>query len=41
VSGARWKGRHHECSEGYGLFDRYDDGSFEHTYATYGWQAKT
>lgn len=40
VCGAWWKGRHYECNEGYGVFDLYDDGSFEHQYISYGWKAK-
>lgn len=37
VCGAWWKGNHYECDEGYGVFDLYDDGSFEHQYISYGW----
>lgn len=40
VCGAWWRGRHYECDEGYGVFDLYDDGSFEHQYVSYGWKAK-
>jgi len=40
VSGNWWKGRHQECDEGYALLNLYDDGSFEHEYVKYGWQAK-
>jgi 3',5'-cyclic AMP phosphodiesterase CpdA len=40
VSGAWWKGRNQECDEGYGLFNLYDDGTFDHAYQTYGWVAK-
>jgi Icc protein len=40
VSGAWWKGRNHECDEGYGLINLYDDGTFDHAYQTYGWLAK-
>ncbi|MBN2376409.1 MAG: metallophosphoesterase [Sedimentisphaerales bacterium] len=32
-----WKGKFQGTNEGYGLFDLYDDGSFEHHYTTYGW----
>ena len=39
VSGNWWKGRHHDCDEGYAVIDLYDDGSFEHQYLTYGWKA--
>ncbi len=37
VSGAWWGGDWHECDEGYGVIDLYDDGSFEHQYVPYGW----
>ena len=37
VCGKWWKGQFHETDEGYGLFDFYDDGTFEHHYTTYGW----
>ncbi|MFM9994865.1 MAG: metallophosphoesterase family protein [Phycisphaerales bacterium] len=40
VSGNWWKGRHHECDEGYAVIDLFDDGSFEHRYVTYGWKAE-
>jgi len=40
VCGRWWKGAHQETEEGYGLFDLYDDGTFEHQYIDYGWQAK-
>jgi len=40
VSGSWWKGPHHECREGYALIDLFDDGSFEHRYETFGWQAQ-
>ena len=39
VSGNWWKGKHHEFSEGYGLFDLYPDATFAHAYQTYGWKA--
>lgn len=39
VSGAWWKGDHHECKNGYAMLNLYDDGSFEREYVTYGWQA--
>ena len=41
VCGAWWRGKHYECNEGYGVFDLYADGSFEHQYISYGWKAKT
>ena len=37
VSGAWWGGPFQECAEGYGLFDLYPDGTFDHQYITYGW----
>ncbi|MCE5341139.1 MAG: metallophosphoesterase [Planctomycetaceae bacterium] len=37
VCGRWWKGPHQETQEGYGLFDLYDDGTFEHQYIDYGW----
>lgn len=40
VSANWWKGAHYECNEGYGLLDLNDDGSFSHTYTTYGWKAQ-
>src|SRR4051812_14902746 len=40
VSGNWWKGRFHEFDEGYGVFDFYSDGTFEHGYQNYGWQAQ-
>ncbi len=40
VSGNWWKGRHHECDEGYGVIDLFDDGTFENRYVTYGWKAE-
>lgn len=39
VSGAWWKGRNAQCDEGYAVLDLMTDGSFRHTYQTYGWQA--
>jgi Icc protein len=38
VSGAWWKGNQYEFEEGYGIFDLYDDGTFEHQYVAYGWK---
>lgn len=40
VSGAWWKGPKERCTEGYGVIDLFDDGTFEHRYETYGWQAR-
>lgn len=37
VSGAWWGGDWHECDEGYGVIDLYDDGTFEYQYVAYGW----
>lgn len=37
VSGAWWGGPFQEVSEGYGLFDLFDDGTFDHQYITYQW----
>jgi len=39
VSGNWWGGRHKDCDEGYTVLNLYDDGSFEHEYVKYGWQA--
>lgn len=45
VSGAWWEkematenDEPFRAAQGYGLFDLYDDGTFEHTYVEYGWQ---
>jgi 3',5'-cyclic AMP phosphodiesterase CpdA len=40
VSGAWWKGPYHDTPEGYGIIDFWPDGSFDHKYVTYGWQAE-
>lgn len=40
VSGAWWKGPHQGHPEGYGVFDIYPDGSFDHQYVAYGWKAE-
>lgn len=40
VSGAWWKGKNHEFDAGYALVDLFDDGSFEHRYELYGWEAQ-
>jgi Icc protein len=37
VSGAWWGGPFQEVSEGYGVFDFFPDGTFDHQYITYGW----
>jgi 3',5'-cyclic AMP phosphodiesterase CpdA len=39
VSGNWWKGSRLSFPEGYGVFDLYPDGRFEHRYVTYGWDA--
>jgi 3',5'-cyclic AMP phosphodiesterase CpdA len=41
VSGSWWGGPFQHVPEGYGVFDLYDDGTFQHQYVTYGWQART
>lgn len=40
VCGAWWKGPHHGNREGFGVIDVHADGTFEHHYRTYGWQAE-
>ena len=40
VSGAWWKGKHHDCSEGYAMMNLYDDGTVEREYVPYGWRAR-
>jgi 3',5'-cyclic-AMP phosphodiesterase len=40
VCGSWWKGRHHDCDEGYAVLDLYDDGSFDCEYMKYGWKAE-
>lgn len=40
VCGAWWKGAHKGNPEGFGIIDAKADGTFEHRYATYGWQAE-
>jgi 3',5'-cyclic AMP phosphodiesterase CpdA len=40
VSGAWWRGPFQECVEGYGVLDFYPDGTFDHQYVAYGWDAK-
>ena len=40
VSGAWWRGKHQGLDEGFGVVDLYDDGTFDHSYLTYGWSAR-
>lgn len=40
VSGAKWRGPKRQTPEGYGLIDLYSDGTFDHRYTTFGWQAE-
>lgn len=40
VCGNWWKGKREQTDNGYALVDLYDDGTFENTYVTYGWEAK-
>jgi Icc protein len=40
VCGQWWKGDHAECAAGYGLVDLFDDGTFDHSYVTYGWKPR-
>lgn len=37
VSGGWWGGPYHECINGYGVVDLYDDGSFRNQYVTFDW----
>ncbi|MEO6437109.1 MAG: metallophosphoesterase [Tepidisphaeraceae bacterium] len=39
VSGHWWGGAFQEVAEGYGVFDLFSNGTFEHQYVTYGWEA--
>lgn len=39
VSGSQWKGKQVDTAEGYTVVDINADGSFEHRYHVYGWQA--
>jgi 3',5'-cyclic AMP phosphodiesterase CpdA len=39
ICGSWWNGPFQEVPEGYGVFDLYPDGTFEHQYITYGWVA--
>ena len=38
VCGAWWKGKQYEFDPGYGIFDLFDDGAFEHRYVAYDWK---
>jgi 3',5'-cyclic AMP phosphodiesterase CpdA len=40
VSGGWWKGPHKGFEEGYGVIDLGSDGSIQHQYLDYGWEAK-
>jgi hypothetical protein len=40
VSGAWWDGAFHQTEEGWGLFDLYEDGTFDHQYVDYGWKVE-
>lgn len=40
VSGSWWGGPHQWVPEGYGVFDLFDDGTYEYQYVTYGWVAE-
>lgn len=40
VSGSWWKGTHQQTPAGYGVFNLYDDGTFENEYVEYGWAAR-
>jgi 3',5'-cyclic AMP phosphodiesterase CpdA len=40
VCGAWWGGAFQQCEEGYGIFDLYEDGTFDHQYIDYGWEVK-
>jgi len=40
VCAAWWGGAFQQCEEGYGLFDLYDDGTFDHQYIDYGWKVE-
>jgi len=41
VCGAWWKGAHLGNREGFGILDVHPDGTFEHRYHAYGWQAES
>lgn len=40
VSGGWWGGPYHECNNGYGVVNLYDDGSFRNEYVTFPWTPK-
>jgi 3',5'-cyclic AMP phosphodiesterase CpdA len=40
VCGSWWKGPHHGVEEGFGIIDAHANGTFDHQYFDYGWQAK-
>lgn len=40
VSGSWWKGTQQQTPAGYGVFNLYDDGTFDNEYIDYGWQAQ-
>jgi Icc protein len=40
VSGAWWKGDHHETKAGYAVINLYNDGTFDNDYIDYGWKAR-
>lgn len=37
VSGGWWGGAYHECTNGYGVVDLFDDGSFRNEYVPFAW----
>ncbi len=41
ISGAWWKGLRYLSPEGFGVIDAKPDGTFAHTYHTYGWKAQS
>ncbi|MFO0973354.1 MAG: metallophosphoesterase [Phycisphaerae bacterium] len=40
VCGNWWRGAYEGLSEGFGVLDLRPDGTFDHSYVTYGWQAQ-
>lgn len=40
VCGRWWNGPYEEFAEGFGVFDLFNDGTFEHRYVPMGWQAE-
>lgn len=40
VSARWWRGPYYECQEGYGRIDLYADGTWEHRYVPFGWEAQ-